>query len=76
MRTWAGHKTAADVDGHGDTPQLSEKDQKEKAFWEELAKDDYAFECRGIAGNPAAGAWQRALKADPGLKADYNKCGE
>ncbi|CAK0887072.1 unnamed protein product, partial [Prorocentrum cordatum] len=51
---------------------VSEKGRKEAEFWQAAAKSNFTFAARGVAGNPAAGRWQRAYEANADLKAKYH----
>jgi hypothetical protein len=47
------------------------RDRGEKVFWEEMKKAGFQFGTRCPKGNPAAGRWARALKADSKLREKY-----
>eukprot|EP00959_Pyramimonas_sp_CCMP1952_P460109 9479330-Pyramimonas_sp.AAC.1 len=73
MRKWAGANSSF-ADASAQKP-MSEKDRREKEFWEALEQDGYKFGARGAAGNPAAGRWQRELANNEDLAKRYSECG-
>eukprot|EP00929_Paragymnodinium_shiwhaense_P074376 TRINITY_DN38061_c0_g1_i2.p1 TRINITY_DN38061_c0_g1~~TRINITY_DN38061_c0_g1_i2.p1 ORF type:complete len:615 (+),score=150.99 TRINITY_DN38061_c0_g1_i2:96-1847(+) len=50
-------------------------DAADDAAWEDVAKNNFMFKTSGVAGNPVAGRWARALKKDAELKKQYSACG-
>ena len=69
----------AAVREQANVPKLRQEDiakkteETEEAFWEDMAQKGFVCKAYAGKGNPVGSRWQRALAADPKLRANYGE---